>query len=234
MVHLRVADADRAMTFFGSLFAWEAERVVHERKVSHYTLNTAVTVRLLEDPAVAPVVPNYRVSDVGATIRAIDQAGGRIARSEAAADGGGWARGEDDQGLPLLVYRPDGYENHGGRRREPTGDVGLVFIRADVPRAGRFYGAVLGWGLRRDHPESYYFDAVPHVGIFDEGAAFGGDVVPSTTIYFAVDLLGPALAEVEELGGQAGTAARDMGPYFTAMCTDDQGTEFGLMALELE
>src|SRR5205823_4820208 len=47
MVHLRVADADRAMAFFGALCGWEAERVEFDDHVSHYTLNTTVTVRLL-------------------------------------------------------------------------------------------------------------------------------------------------------------------------------------------
>jgi len=45
-----------------------------------------------------------------------------------------------------------------------------------------------------------------------------------------VAALRPVLSRIEQLGGRAGQAAQDMGPYFTAMCSDDQGTEFGLMA----
>jgi hypothetical protein len=54
------------------------------------------------------------------------------------------------------------------------------------------------------------------------------------TLYFAVDALTPALARVEQFGGHAGQAAQDMGTYYTAMCTDDHGTQFGLMAPVLD
>jgi predicted enzyme related to lactoylglutathione lyase len=233
LLHLRVGDADRAMAFFERLFGWEAERVPFEGHISHYTLNTAVTVRILDDPSAAPIVPNYRVSRLDHTVRAIKAAGGRVTKSEATPDGGGWAWAVDDQGIPLLVFRPsDRY--HAQPTRTATGDVGLIFIRANASRAERFYASVLGWRLERSHPDSQYFHAVPRVGIFDESAAFGREVNSSATLYLAVDNLSLALARVEELGGHAGPAAQDMGPYFTAMCTDDQGTEFGLMAETLE
>jgi len=54
-----VNDADRAMRFFGSLFGWEAERVELGDHVSHYTLNTEVTVRAPDRPPdfAQPFVP---------------------------------------------------------------------------------------------------------------------------------------------------------------------------------
>lgn len=234
MVHLRVGDADRAMAFFGALLGWNAERVVFDDHVSYYTINTAVTVRLLDDPTVPPVVPNYGVADVARAIRSIDDAGGRVTAAEPDPDGGGWARGTDDQGVPLVVYRLGRDERQASATRAPTGDVGLVFIREDATRAERFYRRVLAWQLRRAHPASQYFDTVPKVGIFDEAAAFGRPVEPDATLYLSADALAPALARVEELGGKAGPTTRDMGPYFSALCTDDQGTEFGLMAPALE
>ena len=79
-------------------------------------------------------------------------AGGRITEAEPAPDGGGWARGVDDQGLPLLVYRPGGYHAHAAPTRAPSGELGLVFIRADAPKAAAFYGEVLGWTLTAAHP----------------------------------------------------------------------------------
>ena len=91
LVHLRVGDADRAMAFFERQFGWQAERVPFEGHISHYTLNTAVTVPILDDPAAAPLVPNYRVSHLDQTIRAIEAAGGDVTRSETTPDGGGWA-----------------------------------------------------------------------------------------------------------------------------------------------
>ena len=233
MVHLRVDDADRAIRFFGSLFGWQAERVEFENHISHYTVNNEVTVRLLDDPTSPPVVANYEVSEVAETIQRIEAAGGTVTASETAPDGGGWARGHDDQGLPFFVFRPGRYHEHAPPTQQPTGDVGLVFIRADAGRAQAFYGTVLGWNLDRVHPDSNYFETVPRVGVFDEAAAFGTPVEPSETLYLSVDALEPAMAKVEELGGHAGPAAQDMGPYYTSVCTDDQGTTFGLMSLTL-
>ena len=43
-----------------------------------------------------------------------------------------------------------------------------------------------------------------------------------------------ALARIEELGGTTGPPVQNIGPYFTAMCTDGQGTQFGLMAETLQ
>jgi len=234
MVHLRAGHADRAARFFGDLFGWEAERYEFDGHVSWYTLNTATTVRLLDDPGVPPVVPNYAVTDVPAAVRAVEDAGGRVVVAEPAPDGGGWARGDDDQGVPWLVYRPGGHDGGAAPTRPATGEVGLVFIRADAGRAERFYGPVLGWRFHRDHPDSHYFDTVPQVGVFDEAAAFGHEVTPSASLYVSVDALAPVLRRVVELGGRAGEAAHDMGPYFSAECSDDQGTHFGLIATRAE
>jgi predicted enzyme related to lactoylglutathione lyase len=233
MVHLRVHDADRAMQFFGALFGWEAERVPFENHVSHYTTNTATTIRILDDPASPAVVPNYAVAHVEHAISAVRARGGRIIAAEPAPDGGGWARGDDDQGVPLLVYRPGGYHAHATPTRPPSGEVGLVFIRADATKAEHFYGAVLGWSFSRAYPGSHYFDTVPGVGVFDEAAALGRPVQPSATLYLSVDALLPVLRQIERLGGTAGDHA-PMGPYYSARCTDDQRTTFGVMAAALE
>jgi predicted enzyme related to lactoylglutathione lyase len=236
LVHLGVPDADRAMAFFGALFGWQAERVLYQGHVNHYTLNTSVTVRLIGDPEAVAVRPNYRVADVAAAVGAIEAGGGRVTASELAPDGGGWAQAEDDQGVPLLVYRPGGEYSHAAPSVEPTGDVGLVFVREDAPRAERFYGRVLGWQLERSHPASNYFHAVARVGVFDENAAFGTDEPASVSFFVEVPALRSAVAKLEELGGTAGPLPTepDMGPYFSVECTDDQGTRFGLIATALD
>lgn len=233
MVHLRVPDADRAMAFYEALFGWQAERILVGAHVSHYVINTEVIVRILDDPSSPPVVPNYALSDVAGAVRSIPAAGGTVSSSEVAADGGGWARGTDDQGVPLVVYRPGSGHPHEAPTRQATGEVGLVFITADAARSERFYGSALGWRLERAHPASRYFDAVPRVGIFDEAATFARDVAPSVRLYLGVAAIAPVVSRLEELGGHAGPITHDMGPYFTTMCTDDQGTEFGLISARL-
>jgi predicted enzyme related to lactoylglutathione lyase len=234
MVHLRVGDADRAMRFFDDLFGWVGERYV-EGHVSHYTLNTAVTVRLLDDPDSAAVRPNYAVRDVDATIRAIEASGGRVTGSETTPDGGGWAFAEDRNGVPLVVLRP--YNGgHGASDTPVRGDVALVFLKEDAGAVADFYGPVLGWELHPAHPGSSYFDVVERVGVWDENAALGTHHAASVTLYLEVPALRPAVARLEGLGGSAEAvpAETTMGPYFSVMCTDDQGTAFGLMSAELD
>jgi predicted enzyme related to lactoylglutathione lyase len=230
MVHLRVDDADRAMRFFGDVFGWEGERVVFDEHVSYYTINTDMTIRILDDPDAPAVVPNYASDDVAATMTAVAAAGGTVTESEAQPDGGGWARGFDNQGLPLLWFRPGRTHVHAAPTRTPTGEVGLVFIRADRSLAESFYAPAFGWEFA-SRRGSFYTDTVERVGVFDEAAAFDTEVAADVTLYFNVDALAPALARVAELGGTPGEVAHDMGPYYTAVCTDDQGTRFGVMSL---
>ena len=49
-----MVDADRAMRFFGALFGWQAEHVPFDGHVSHYTVNTTTTIRILDDPTSPP------------------------------------------------------------------------------------------------------------------------------------------------------------------------------------
>jgi predicted enzyme related to lactoylglutathione lyase len=226
LVHLRVADADRAMAFFGAAFGWVGERYDGDGHVSHYVTNTAVTVRLWDDPDRAPLRPNYRVRHVGDAVRAIEAAGGRITESDLQGDGGGWAYADDRAGLPLLVYRPSSYPS-GPASDAVRGDVGLVFLVEGEEEASAFYGPVLGWQLQGGHAGSRYFDTVPRVGVFDEEGA-----MPSITFFLEVPDLSAASVDVRRLGGTADDppAEPDMGPYFSVRCTDDQGTAFGLLS----
>jgi len=97
----------------------------------------------------------------------------------------------------------------------------------DVDRARRFYGGLFDWefdtqagGARIETPN------VP-------GGLHGGDAGATPYLFFRVDDLDAALARVRELGGEIGddvgddpdTVAR-FGRF--AMCTDDQGSGFGL------
>jgi uncharacterized protein len=238
LAHVRVGDAEQAMRFFGSLFGWVGERYVDpdaDAPVSYYTLNTAVTVRLIDDPDSALFRPNYVVDDVAAAARAIEAGGGRITESELTDDGGGWLYADDDQGLPFVAYRPSG-AYHGEAVDPITGDIGLVFMTVDAAAAGAFYGSVLGWQLTAAHPGSHFYDAVDRVGVFDETAALGTDRPPGITVYFEVPALRPTADRIEELGGRTDDVPdlATMGPYFTVECTDDQGTRFGLISLALD
>lgn len=90
---------------------------------------------------------------------------------------------------------------------------------ADLERAQRFFGALLGWdfgGSLGGHVEN--ISAPP------------GGLNPGTDeviLWFAVDDIHAAVAQVRSLGGTAEEPVHyDSG--WSAMCTDDQGTRFAL------
>ena len=160
---------------------------------------------------------------------------GTSTASDVTSDGGGWAYAEDSEHVPLVVFRPYGGD-HADSDALVSGDVAFVFVQEDMGavRALLWRGARLG--APQVHPGSHYFDSVEHVGVFDENAAFGTDHPASVRLFLEVPALRPAIARLVDLGGHAEPTPqeRDMGPYFSVTCTDDQGTTFGLVSTELD
>jgi predicted enzyme related to lactoylglutathione lyase len=98
----------------------------------------------------------------------------------------------------------------------------------DVERARTFYGELFGWEL-----EDYRGGAqitTPNV----PGGMHGGDEGANPYVFFAVDDLDAAVSKVRELGGSAETIGEGDGEESVArfgrfmLCTDDQGSSFGL------
>ena len=54
IIHIKVADADRAMAFYGALLNWESERF-EDDYVAHYVVNTKVLHVLTADPEATDV-----------------------------------------------------------------------------------------------------------------------------------------------------------------------------------
>ena len=98
----------------------------------------------------------------------------------------------------------------------------------DADKARRFYGALFGWSFAKQG-EGASIDtggAIP-------GGLHGGDAGASPYVFFKVDDLEAALAQVRELGGEVGEELVDdeesqktFGRF--ALCKDDQGSSFGL------
>ena len=96
----------------------------------------------------------------------------------------------------------------------------------DLSKAQAFYTKLFDWQLE-PFGESYQFiPGQPSGGILaSEGAAAGAPLA----VYFGVDDIEAAVAQVESLGGQA-EPVRDMpGIGKDAVCQDDQGTTFRLV-----
>jgi len=101
---------------------------------------------------------------------------------------------------------------------------------ADPERGKAFYGALFGWdftpGPSGGGGAMIGTDGIP-------GGLHGGDQGAVPYLFFRVDDLDAALARVRELGGSP--SATDVGDEDNAdeygrfkLCTDDQGSTFGL------
>jgi predicted enzyme related to lactoylglutathione lyase len=224
MFHIRVPNADRAMTFFGAVLDWQGERVEWEGHVRHYMTNTEGSQPVLTDEdADWAVRVGFKVDDVAATVAAIEQLGGRVTERDDR-----YALADDDQGVPLVVWTPGDPHPHAPPTQPARGELEWFEIRVPSAERGRdFYGQLLGWNFAQ-------FEAGPfwHV-VNDEGQSQAGiteaegpvRVTPSAT----VDDIEAARQRVIAAGGQADDAT-PMGPGLGCECRDDQGTYFSLWA----
>jgi predicted enzyme related to lactoylglutathione lyase len=92
-----------------------------------------------------------------------------------------------------------------------------------VPRAKAFFGALFGWRFEEDLGPDAAHVANTRLPL---GFSAGGPTDYST-LYFQVSDIQGMCARVVALGGGAGEVSESPSGL-SAVCTDDQGTDFGL------
>lgn len=111
-----------------------------------------------------------------------------------------------------------------------TGEVSFIeFGATDAMTARSFYGKLFGWSFEPGPGGGGY--AIDGAGV--PAGVHGGDEGAGPYVFFRVDDLDAAAAEVERLGGTV-SALPDADEETAAMfgefrlCRDDQGSPFGL------
>jgi uncharacterized protein len=95
----------------------------------------------------------------------------------------------------------------------------------DSARAQEFYGSLFGWQFQSYGDMDYHLTRTAE----DQGGAVSGmQEGEHATIYFDVDDIDAALAQVRELGGQAEEKQPVPTMGWFAHCKDTEGTNFGL------
>jgi predicted enzyme related to lactoylglutathione lyase len=108
------------------------------------------------------------------------------------------------------------------RTRAMPVELGYLTLKvADVGRARTFYGALFGWEFEGGAGGAHVKNTKLPLGL-----AQGGPVSISFA-YFKVADIDATMARVRELGGTARDRAESPSGL-SAVCTDDQGTEFSL------
>jgi predicted enzyme related to lactoylglutathione lyase len=109
-----------------------------------------------------------------------------------------------------------------------AGRIVHVEIPADDTAAGRaFWGGLFGWEFESyPGPFEYHMTRLAE----DQGGAVTAMEPGKRGLraYFDVDDINAGVARVRELGGTAGDAMPVPAMGWFAICTDDQGNEFGL------
>lgn len=103
-----------------------------------------------------------------------------------------------------------------------TGVVWFEVPAGDSERARSFYGGLFGWAFQPFGDQDY------HVSESAGGAIVGAPGQKGVMAYFGVQDMDAALAQVRELGGEAGEKLEIPGVGLYAQCTDTEGNAFGL------
>lgn len=225
MVHLGVADADRAMRFYGPLFGWEAERVELDGHVRHYVTNTTgVQPVLVGEPGYPEVRLGFHVDDPAAARATVESLGGTVESVDPEA--GRWFLASDPAGTPIVCWRPDGRYDDRKTWAPVRGE--LQYFQIDVPDAGPvlpFYAGLLGWAFE-DNPAPDYVHVAGHAAPVANGIQSAAPEA-RVRLFFEVGDLDAGEALVRSLGGTVGERY-EWGPMEAVACTDDQGTRFVL------
>jgi len=104
-----------------------------------------------------------------------------------------------------------------------SGVVWFEVPAQETARARSFYGRLLGWQFEPFEGNPEY-----HVAGEAGGAVHAGEGGAGLLVYFGVDDLAAAVAQVRELGGRADDAQPIPGVGTYARCTDTEGNAFGL------
>jgi predicted enzyme related to lactoylglutathione lyase len=233
--YITVSDARRAMQWYADVFDATRRGEPYEMpdgSIGHAELAIGDAVLMLsEGSSQVPVQPpagdgpfshtiHVQVDDVDSTVQRARQGGAAVEREPTDESYGRIAVIVDPFGHRWMLNKPPGRA-----ARQRHGDVAHVTLAVpDGPRAGAFYGAVLGW---RVTPTSTSGDwgtdrTQPMVGLTGAG---GG--AAEVRLCYRVGDLDAALRRVRDNGGQAAQPQRM--PYgLLAECVDDQGIRFEL------
>ncbi|MEU5576358.1 VOC family protein [Streptomyces huasconensis] len=235
-------DLDTVSDFYRELFGWELLRGGPEvGGYSQFQLSgrtTAGAMAIAADEAPPAWTLYFRAADVDATIRSVEQAGGRgIFEPTDVLDLGRMAGFADVTGVPFSAWQQGSLKGL-DVLNEPGGLVWTELYTPDVAAATAFYGSVFGWQTTEmPFPGGTYTMVHPADGTADD--MFGG-VVPLDSDpseagaywlpYFQVEDCDATVAKAERAGGSVRMATVEMaGVGRFAKLADPAGARFAVL-----
>jgi uncharacterized protein len=242
---LTTTDQSAAKEFYGGLFGWEAE----DMPVGEDTYYSIVRVGDKDVAAIAPQPQQQRdagVPPMWNSYISVDSADAAVARAQ---ELGGTAHApafdvmesgrmgviQDPQGAFFMVWEP---RQHFGAAlvNAPGALVWNELSSPDLDASSAFYGELFGWKIA-----PFEGSPTPYLSITNGSAHNGGirelsppGTPPHWLVYFGVEEIDGALAEVQELGGTKIAGPIDIQMAKIAVVSDPQGAVFALYAGVLE
>ncbi|WP_447041567.1 VOC family protein [Streptomyces sp. DSM 118878] len=237
-------DLDDVSDFYRELFGWELLRGdadvggYGQFRLGDRAVAGAMTVSADMSPPAWTLY--FRVQDVDATVKAVEQAGGGATFDPMdVRDLGRMGMFTDSAGVQFAVWQP-GEMKGVDVLNEPGGLVWTELYTPDVAAATGFYGSVFGWRtVEQSFPGGSYTMVFPGGGVEDD--MFGG-VVPLDSDpteaaagaywlpYFQVDDCDAAAATARRLGGAVRMEPMSMeGVGRFAKLADPAGARFAVL-----
>ena len=215
---IHVPDAERAKTFYASVFGWKYDSAGNY----HHIVGSSPPGGIVGDgePRVAL---SFVVRDIGEAVATARERGGTA--TEPMRSQSGWsATVEDGRGGKVEIWQPaDGFSEDDPKCA--VGDLFYFVLPVADDAAKEFYGALLNWEYTTGNvPGGWNIANIAPPG----GLYVGGAGEPSA--YFQVDDVDAAARRIREAGGTAGPTETNAAGWHAA-CGDDQGVEFSIGAV---
>jgi predicted enzyme related to lactoylglutathione lyase len=241
-VDLMTSDVEKSKTFYGALLGWTAEDPNPEfGGYTNFQLNGERVAGLMQAQPEMGGVPNVwsvylNVADAAATVQAARDNGGQvIVDAMAVGNLGTMAVVTDVGGAAIGMWQPG--EHRGGVVATTGAPCHFELHTRDFDSTIKFYENVFGWKIDRaaDEPGFRYYllAGMPDgegAGIMDSSAFLPEGVPAHWSVYFAVDDMDAAVAQVKDLGGSIVQGPENTPYGILTSCTDSTGSLFKLRA----
>jgi hypothetical protein len=239
-VDLGSPNADESIAFYSGVFGWDIPEGPPEAGGYRMCLLNGKPVAGL-GPQMQQDIPPYwttyvSVSDVDATVKAVESAGGQVLMpSMDVLTAGRMAVFADPTGAPFSVWQP-GDHTGSSYANEPGSFSWNELSTRNTDQAIVFYSDVFGWTADAQPMGDmtytvWLLDGSPVGGMMPMGDEWPAEVPPHWTVYFAVADTDATVAKITSLGGSVIAPPIDIPQGRFALVSDPHGATFGVIAL---
>ncbi|HEY3611496.1 MAG TPA: VOC family protein [Pseudonocardiaceae bacterium] len=239
-VDLGSPDQDESAAFYGAVFGWDIPEGPPEAGGYRMCLLRGKPVAGLgrqQAPDIPPYWTTYvSVSDLDATVRAVEAGGGQlVVPAMDVLKEGRMAVFADPTGAPFSAWQP-GDHIGSGYANEPGAVSWNELVTRNTDRAIVFYSEVFGWtadaqGMGDITYTVWMLDGNPVGGMMPMGDQWPAEVPPHWAVYFAVEDTDATVAKVTALGGSVVVPPQDIPQGRFAGFSDPHGAMFNVIAL---